>query len=195
MKQTQNIKCSGCGSDFSADIHTLIDVQKEPELKAAAISGELFVKECPHCSKKQILRYPLIYIDREAKLLLCLSDTALHIENLEGMTARLVPDAGSLIEKIKISDAGLDDAAVEMCKFVTLKELGKEVVLRFLRTDGAEGDLVFAYPEKDEMQMLAVGLNVYEDCNRILQRNTAMKESASSGLVQVDADWLAGFLA
>lgn len=193
MKQTQNIRCNDCGEAFSTEIITMIDVNLNPELKESVISGELFLKECPHCGKKQLVKYPLIYIDKAEKLLLCLSDTSLKIENLEGMTGRIVPDVGSLIEKIKIFDAGLDDLVIEMCKFVTLQELGKDLALKYLRTEGAEGDIILAYPENAQMQMLAIGLNVYEDCRGILQRNPSITQAASGGLVRIDQQWLKNF--
>ena len=100
---------------------------------------------------------------------------------------------GELVEKVKIFDAGLDDIVVELCKYVTLRELGRQVPLKFFRLDGADGEMTFTYPLDGEMQMLAVGLNVYEDCSGILQRNPVLREKAA-GLVAVDATWLAQFM-
>lgn len=194
MKQSQNIRCNSCGEGFKVDIQTFVDIDADPFAKEAVISGEFFLKECPHCGKKQLVKYPLIYVDRKQQLLFCLSDTALKIDDMAGFTGRLVPDAGTLIEKIKIFDAGLDDIAVEMCKFITVQELGKQVELKFFKTEGSENDLIFTYPENGQMQMLSVGLNVYEDCRKILQRNPAVEESAK-GLVRIDREWLSTFLA
>ncbi len=176
------------------DIRTYIDVEADPAAKESLISGEFFLKECPHCGKRQLVEYPMIYVDRREKLLICLSDTSLKADDMAGFTGRLVSDAGSLIEKVKIFDSGLDDIAVEMCKFITLQEMGRQVELKFFRTEGAEGDLVFTFPENGQMQLLSVGLNVYEDCRKILGRNPAVEESAT-GLVRIDRDWLASFLA
>jgi hypothetical protein len=115
---------------------------------------------------------------------------------LKGYTARFVDDAGSLIEKVKIFDGGMDDVVMEMAKYVTRMEicgsLGERAdeisgaPFRFLRMDGADGEITFAYPLDGQMQMAAVGFNVYEDCRGILKRNPAMAEAAS-GFAKVDA--------
>lgn len=187
--------CIKCGNELTAQIFSYINVGQNPELKQEVISGNLFIKECPHCGNRQLIKYPLVYVDSQLSLLLCLSESpTLHIEETAGFTCRLVSDAGSLIEKIKIFDSGLDDIAIEMCKFVTLQELGKQVDLKFFKTEGSEGDMIFTYPEKGQMQMLSVGLNVYEDCRKILLRNPSISENAK-GLVKIDRDWLSTFLA
>ncbi len=195
MEKEAKFRCAGCGMEFSAQTPAYISVQRNPELKQAVVSGSLFVKECPHCGNRQIIKFPLVYVDTAASLLIYLSESAtINIDDSAGFTCRLVSDAGSLIEKIKIFDAGLDDIAIEMCKFVTLQELGKQVELKFFKLEGAEGDMIFTYPENGEMQMLSVGLNVYEDCRKILQRNPSIEENAK-GLVKIDREWLSMFLA
>ena len=102
-------------------------------------------------------------------------------------------DVGSLIEKVKIFDAGLDDAAIELCKYVTRSELGKDVPLKFLRTEGADNEIIFTYPEAGQMQLLAVGFNVYEDSRAIIGRNPSMQESLK-GLAKVDSEWVEQFI-
>ena len=82
---------------------------------------------------------------------------------------------------------------MEFCKFVTRQELGKDVELKFLRLDGADHDIIFTYPEKGEMQMLAVGFNVYEDCCAIVGRNPSIT-AGLQGLVKVDREWVEQFL-
>lgn len=195
MEKESKFCCIKCGLEFTAKTPAYIDAGLSPESKQSVLDGSLFVKECPHCGKRQIIKFPLIYVDKQSNLLLCLSESpSIRIDDAAGYICRLVADVGSLIEKIKVFDAGLDDIAVEMCKFVTLQELGKQVDLKFFKTEGPEEDMIFTYPDKGQMQMLSVGLNVYEDCRRILQRNPAIEEGAR-GLVKIDRDWLATFLA
>lgn len=195
MEKEAKFCCAKCGKEFRAQTPMYVSVERNPEMKQEIISGKLFIKECPYCGNRQIIRFPLVYVDTAASLLIYLSESsAINIDDPAGFTCRLVSDAGSLIEKIKIFDAGLDDIAIEMCKFVTLQELGKQVELKFFKLEGAEGDMIFTYPEKGEMQMLSVGLNVYEDCRKILRRNPSIEEGAK-GLVKIDRDWLSTFLA
>lgn len=188
---TQTFACSRCGARYQAPVYSYIDAIANPALKDCVLTGELFVRECPKCGCRELIQTPVVY--RDASCLLCLADRKLSVEGLEGSCARLVGDVGSLIEKVKIFDAGLDDAAIELCKYVTRSELGKDVSLKFLRTDGADNEIIFTYPEAGQMQLLAVGFNVYEDSRAIIGRNPAMTSSLE-GLVKVDSDWVEQFI-
>ena len=185
-----NVKCCACGCGTSIESHPAINVREHPELKDMLLSGELFVWECPQCGRRNLVSYPVSYVDPDAGLVICVSreEIPLSADSLGGFTCRRVVDAGSLIEKVKIFDAGLDDIAVEMVKHVTLLESGKVLALKFLRLEGAEGELVFAYPENGEMMMLAVGINVYEDCRNIIARNP--DAFSRKGFAIVDRDWI-----
>ncbi len=184
-------RCSRCGSSYQAPVYTFIDAVADPSLTARVLSGELFVRECPQCGCRELITTPVVY--RDEVCLVCLSDRPIAAEGLEGVSGRLVADIGSLIEKVKIFHAGLDDAALEFCKFVTRSELGKDVALKFLRTEGADNEIIFTYPEDGSMQMLAVGFNVYEDCCAIIGRNPAVGASLK-GLARVDAQWVEQFI-
>ena len=119
------------------------------------------------------------------------------VKELEGYTLRLVREVGELIEKINIADAGLEDTIVEMCKWVTRRELSAKnpaaakAPLKFLRTEGADHDLVFAFPLEGNMQLVNVGFNVYEDARGIIQRNPSVKPS--EGFASVNSEWLERF--
>ena len=186
------LTCSSCGEEFTARVFQSVNVGKEPELKEEVESGRIFLQTCPHCSHTQLLKYNMIYHDPEQKLLICLSDVAFNSDGMKGYTCRIVGDPGSLIEKVKIFNAGLDDVAVEICKMVTVKELEKDVNLKFFKMDGADGTLTFTYPLNGNMEMVEVGLNLYEDSMGILERNPALKEAAQ-GLARVDEKWLGNF--
>jgi hypothetical protein len=110
---------------------------------------------------------------------------------------RLVREVGDLIEKVNVRDAGLDDLVLEMCKWVTRQELSAKnsdlagAALRFVRTEGADNDLVFAFPLNGQMQVVNVGFNVYEDARGIVSRNPSMRPAP--GFAQVDAAFLESF--
>lgn len=187
------VTCSKCGAQYDAPVHQSINVGINPEMKQKVMSGELFVATCPACGERKLLAYPLIYQDPSQHLLICLSPEPISAEGFEG-TARRVTDVGSLIEKVKIFDAGLDDLALELAKYVTRQEMGKsDVKLKFLRLEGADNEMILTYPENGAMQMIAIGFNVYEDCRGIVQRNPAMAQSAR-GLALIDEGWVAEFI-
>ena len=204
--QTES-QCSRCGSRCKVTAYDSINVRETPELKAQVLDGSLFVWECPHCGARNLVRCQTLYHDPDEKLMVWLTLGSEELEErvraayggldeLKGYTARFVDDAGSLIEKVKIFDAGLDDVVMEMAKYVTRMEICgslkdradeiSEATFRFLRLDGADGEITFAYPLDGQMQMAAVGFNVYEDCRGILKRNPAMAEAAA-GFAKVDA--------
>ena len=185
--------CSRCGEEHALDIPQSVNAATQPELRDRVRNGELFTWTCPHCGTVNLLKVPFLYHDPAEHLMLVLTDAPVNAEGVpEGYTGRQVRSVGDLIEKIKIFDAGLDDVIIEMCKYVTCQELKKEVPLKFVGTDGADGEMTFTYPEKGQMEMVAVGFNVYEDCAGILRRNPQVREGVS-GLATVDQDWLSRY--
>ena len=186
-------RCSRCGAEHSVSVPQSVNVATDPDLKEKVRSGELFTWTCPHCGTSNLLTVPFLYHDPDAHLMLVLSPAPLGAEGLqEGYTGRQVRSVGDLVEKIKIFDAGLDDLTVEMCKFVTCQELKKDVSLRFAGLNGADGEMTFTYPEDGQMELVAVGFNVYEDCAGILRRNPQIRD-AVQGLACIDQAWLAKY--
>lgn len=198
LLSSQSILCPSCGKSDDIKIYSSINVREDPDLKEKVSDGSLFVWTCPTCGHRTLLRYPVLYHDPESRLMIWLTYDKYAesqakkvfdgMDSLNDYTGRLVGDVGSLIEKVHIFDCGLNDLAVEMCKYVIRQEKGSDLSLKFIRMDGAEGDLIFTYPKDGQMEMLAVGLNVYEDCVGILKRNPDV-ESLSKGLVRIDEEW------
>lgn len=186
--------CSKCGKAFEASVPTVVNISEDPELKSRVISGELFVASCPVCGAETVVRQPFLYLDPASRHLVLLTDAEVDDKDMDkSLTARKVSTVGELIEKVKIFDAGLDDVVLELCKFVTCRELEKDVELKFLKLDGADNEIIMTYPEKDHMEMLAIGFNVYEDCRGIVSRNPALSEAAK-GLATINQAWLARFI-
>lgn len=202
MTRQEKVVCTHCGGIHAITAYPSINVAEEPELKAKALTGELFAWQCPHCGSMNLAKYPVLYHDPAENLLLVLSEAPINAESCpEGYTGRQVGSVGEFMEKIKIFDAGLDDIVIEMCKFVSVQEMLQDgripagagaPELKFYRIDGSDSEMTFTYPSAGQMQMLSVGFNVYEDCAGILNRNPQIKESAT-GLVRMDASWLRQF--
>ena len=171
-------------------------------IKGKLLSGELFIRECPHCGARNLVSFPLLYHDPQEHLMIWLSDgqaateqrmrEAVEAEDFAPYTGRIVDTPGQLIEKIKIFDAGLDDRALEIAKFVTRQELAKDVDLLFFGIDGADHEITLTYPADGDMQLVRIGFSVYEDSAAILQRNPDIKNSAT-GLARVDRGWISKF--
>lgn len=184
--------CPGCGKQSTATVYNSVNVSESPDLKQKVLNGELFVHECPFCGERTLLRNSFLYHDPEKKIIVCLSDRPIGAEGLEEYTSRRVTDVGTLVEKVKILDAGLDDRAMELCKVITRQELGKSVSLKFFRMDGPDNEITLTYPQDGKMEMLVIGFNVYEDCRGIVGRNPSME---IRGMELVDSAWVEKFIA
>ena len=122
--------CSNCHKPTELDLRQQINVALDPQLKDRVKDGSLFVWECPYCCQRNLARFETLYHDPDARLMVWLlpgdavppPSVADAVKELDGYTLRLVREPGELIEKVNIADAGLDDIAVEMCKWVTRRE-------------------------------------------------------------------------
>ena len=210
--------CSKCGQQHKVTVYRSINTADNPELKAKVKDGSLFLWECPHCGQVNLAKYETLYHDPALKVMFWLipageiSETqmkaiTMHTKAMGGYTLRRVNDMGSLMEKVLIAEAGLDDVVLEMCKYVTkLEMLQKSVsseqkeefmasVFHFYRSEG-EGDariLTFMYGLDGQMLGGNIGWNVYQDCAGILERNPQIKPA--DGFEKIDADWLNSRLA
>ena len=210
--------CSKCGQQNTVTIYRSINTSENPELKAKVKDGSLFLWECPHCKQVNLAKYETLYHDPAAKLMVWLipsgeiSETqmqaiTMHTKAMGGYTLRRVNDMGSLMEKVLIAEAGLDDVVLEMCKYVTKLEMIQKSVgaeqkdefmastFHFYKSEG-EGDeriLTFMYGMDGQMLGVNIGWNVYQDCAAILERNPQIKPA--EGFAKIDADWLGSVLA
>ena len=199
------VSCKNCNKQSEIELRQSINVALDPELKARVKDGSLFVWECPYCGQRNLALYQTLYHDPDAKLMVWLlpgqaqppKAVADAVKELEGYTLRIVREVGDLIEKVNLHDAGLDDTVLEMCKWVMRRELADknpdaaDAKLRFLRMEGADNELVMAFPLNGQMQVINVGFNVYEDARGILMRNPSVKPA--DGFAQVDAAWIDQF--
>ena len=205
--------CSSCGEKHEITYYSGINTAEDPELKARVKDGSLFLWECPHCGKTNLSVSQTIYHDPEEKLMIWLLPEGLvpedkvraveaslesAAETLEGYSFRRVGDVGSLIEKVNIFDAGLDDTVMEMVKYVTKMELAEkggkplsDTPFKFYRMEGPDNELTFTFPSEGAMQGVQVGFNVYEDCAGIIRRNPSMRPP--SGFPIIDQGWIARF--
>ncbi len=210
--------CSKCGQQHKVIVYSSINTAENPELKAKVMDGSLFLWECPHCGQMNLARYETLYHDPVKKVMFWLmpkgeiSETqmkaiTLHTKAMGGYTLRRVNDMGSLMEKVLVAEAGLDDAVLEMCKYVTKLEMVQKNIgaeqkeefmasaFHFYRCEG-EGDerlITFSYALDGQMFGMNIGFNVYQDCAGILERNPQMKPA--DGFERIDADWLSSKLA
>ena len=210
--------CSKCGEKQVIRIYRSINVSEDPQLKEKVRNGSLFLWECPHCGQVNLAKYETLYHDPAARLMVWLlpegeisqeqmKAITMHTKAMGGYTLRRVADMGSLMEKVLIHDAGLDDVVLEMCKYVTKMEMiskitgkdNQEALMKakfnFYRIEGEADErmITLMFPQDGKMSGVNIGWNVYQDCEGILSRNPHIRPG--EGFVNVDADWLATMLA
>lgn len=222
--------CGNCGEPHGIDVWNGINIGEHPELKEQVKDGSLFVWECPHCGGRNLAPYQTLYHDPAEHLMVWhipentvteeqITSVTAQLKNLEGYVLRRVDDIGSLIEKVNIFDAGLDDVVLEMCKYVTKMELTgassettepspdaegsslppapekteaiRQAPFKFYKLDGPDNDLIFTYPLDGQMRGVKIGFQVYGDCQGIVSRNPVM--TPDPGFARIDAAWLERF--
>ena len=205
--------CSKCGQQHKIIVYRSINIADNPELKDKVKDGSLFLWECPHCGQVNLAKYETLYHDPSLKVMFWLIPAGeisesqmqaitMHTKAMGGYTLRRVNDMGTLMEKVLIAEAGLDDGGLEMCKYVPKLEMDQKSVgaeqkdefmasvFHFYRSEG-EGDervLTFMYALDGQMLGVNIGWNVYQDCAGILERNPQIRPA--DGFEKIDADWL-----
>lgn len=64
------ITCPNCQTPFNAEVHQVIDVGQNPQLKYELLNGSINVFVCPNCGMSGQMASPLLYHDPEHELLM-----------------------------------------------------------------------------------------------------------------------------
>ena len=77
------ISCPNCGTNYTAEVHQVIDVGRNPELKAALLSGQLNVAVCPSCGASGQLASAMLYHDPANELFMVYVPQELNLDQVE----------------------------------------------------------------------------------------------------------------
>jgi len=168
---TVQISCPECETVFDVTKWDSVNVQLNPEEKEKILSGDFFNHQCPECETFSCILYTCLYHDMSSQLMVYLipleagedpSEALGMIENAsqllddpsadlvvfkDGYKHRVVFHRDDLIEKIKISDDGLDDRVIEVLKLIMLSQLGEDVApakIEYFLFDTINGKREFA---------------------------------------------------
>ena len=89
------VGCPKCGTQYVAELHSIIDVSKQPELKPALLRGTLNAAACSSCGALGHVSTPLLYHDPDRELLLVFVPPELNMQMAD--RERLV---GSLVNAL-----------------------------------------------------------------------------------------------
>jgi len=200
--------CCKCGNSHELPIYKSINTSEDTALKQKVMDGSLFVWECPDCGQMNLVKYESLYHDPEKKIMVWLLPTGElpntemtailnHTKAMGDYTLRRVSDVTSLMEKVLLFEEGLDDMAIEMCKYVTKMEMAAKkedqdvssmmnLPMHFLKKE--DEVITLSFPQDGKMAGCRIGYNVYEDCLGILERN---RESLKTeGFAKIDSEWI-----
>ena len=186
-----------------------ITVKDSKDLKADLLAGKINIFTCSSCSHFGLVPTPLLYHDEEKKLMISFTpcnDMALkarlynnvcesskasgELEAYEEYNLRFVCDYNSLLEKILIFDAQLNDKAIEVIKLLILAQNPEKQNNRTCMFGKKDKEVLEFMIQDTEENMLYTSQVPYETYETIWQqlRYSGVKPY-SFGWEMVDAEY------
>jgi hypothetical protein len=142
--QAIQLACPNCRTPMRAQIFSLVDVGRQPELKNYLLAGQLNMAVCPNCGAPVMIAAPLIYHDPSKQLFLVHFPQQLNTRPEE--QERFVGDATSLIMRDLPADAPKGYLLAPK-RFLTLNSL----VDAILEADGISREVIEAQRARVEL--------------------------------------------
>lgn len=145
VSEKATIICSKCSAETDFVAWKSITTDTDPIFKEKVRSGELYQCICPKCGNVTIIEYDTLYseVDKdltiyfvtnkdsyEKAMELLKSDEANSEEEQSGVF-RVVTTRAEFREKLLIADAGYDDRAIEILKFITATHVKEVQKIKF----------------------------------------------------------------
>ena len=132
---TTNITCPKCDTASAVEIWVSVNSAESPDEAQWLIDGFLFEHTCPTCGNVMTLNHDCLLHDPAHKTLVQLvadkhslpsAESALEEWRERGYRTRIVGTREALREKAALLRDGLDDRAVELCKFLIYNKFVEE---------------------------------------------------------------------
>lgn len=134
------ITCPYCGHKQNMTFWGVVDANENPKIKQRILNGTFFEQTCKACGEQHLVSYPMLYEDKENRLMIYLNSTPLGISTAQeaidsrrnvvaekdDMRIRIVTSPNYLREKLRIFDMGFDDRVVEIVKALILEKVCQE---------------------------------------------------------------------
>lgn len=202
LNTKQNIRCPKCRQMSDITVWNSITVEDSADLKADLLAGKVNMFCCPSCSYTALMPTPMLYHDREKRLMISFSpcdDAVLaeqlyenvcetskesgELEKLEGYNLRFITDYNELLEKILIFDNDMNDKAVEVIKLMILMQEPEKSEWRTCRFGKVEnGNIEFMVQDRKENQ-------IYTSSMPMETYNTLWTQLRESGVKPYSFDW------
>src|SRR5919197_1993977 len=137
LPQAIQLTCPNCRAPVRAQVFTLVDVGRQPELKNYLLAGQLNLAVCPNCVTPAMIAAPLIYHDPAKQLFLVHFPQQLNARPEE--QERFIGDATKLIMRDLPAEAP-KGYLLNPRRFLTLNSLLDTV----LEADGVSREVIEA---------------------------------------------------
>lgn len=77
------LQCPQCGTPYTAEIHQVINVDQNPNLKQLLLTGQLNVAVCPRCGAGGQMATPMVYHDSAHELFMVYIPQEIHMNHLQ----------------------------------------------------------------------------------------------------------------
>src|SRR5512137_1924484 len=78
--QVGSIACPVCRNPLNVPVETIVDAERQPELKVRLLQGTLNAFQCPKCGNAGILSSPILYHDGSKQLFFVLTPATLNVK-------------------------------------------------------------------------------------------------------------------
>lgn len=161
------ISCPNCGTRYVAQVQSIIDVGRDPRLKALLLRGQLNTVVCPSCGTPGVVNAPLLYHDPAKELLLLFIPPELNLPmaEREQLTGNLVNALMSIVPPAERKGYFLNPRTV-----LTKQGLIDEI----LKADGVTREMIEKQRAKNRLlQDLLSALDNEEQLHALIEQNKA----------------------
>ncbi len=190
------VVCPHCGTTSVFTANQLIDTARDPYAVEKVLDASWFTHTCPACGERQTVLFTCLFHDANERLLYAYADDEDDYDTLlqylkgelqedsqlnevlnswiSSSTCRLTDSFPAFQEKLLLAYLGLDDRAIEVCKYMTEVILTKQgmvtdVESMYFNTDGDKWTLLIDTGEEDMAQTDLPKEMYQEVCDTVLQ--------------------------
>lgn len=138
------INCPRCQTPFNAEIHQVVDVGRNPQLKYELLNGTLNLFTCPNCGTSGQLATPILYHDPEHEIFMVHVPMEMNLPHQEQqqLIGKLVQDAMNQIPQEQRRGYMLQPQ--EVISYQTFME-------KILETEGVTPDMIARQREQGKL--------------------------------------------
>lgn len=204
----QSVKCPKCGQLQDMTVWSSLTVHDSADLKEALLKREINIFKCSSCEASALLPSPLLYHDKENKLMISFtpcydkleklrlfdnikksSKESDELKSLEDYNLRFTSTYDELLEKILIFDNGLHDKVIECLKVLILTQEPQKAEHRvcvFGKCDDNELEFLIRDNKEEQFYTSKIPMSSYETVKEQLRISGVKYRSFDWEIIDID---------